>query len=108
MTTAQSLLFFSIICVTTVFTRALPFLLFPDRKQTPKYIVYLGKVLPFTIIGMLVIYCLKDVSFTVSPFGIPECIAIGSIVLLHLWKRNTLLSIGVGTVLYMLMVQFLF
>lgn len=88
--------------------RFAPFLIFRNEEQTPKLITDLGKVLPFAIMGMLVVYCLKDVSLTHAPFGIPEALGCGIVALLHIWKRNTLLSIGVGTVSYMLMVQFLF
>lgn len=107
-TTQQSILFFVTISLTTIFIRVLPFLIFPDHKETPKYITYLGKVFPYATIGMLVIYCLKDISFTAAPFGLPELISLGVIVFLHLWKNNTLLSIGAGTVLYMILVQFIF
>lgn len=107
-TIIQSIIFFGVISLTTILIRILPFLIFPDHKQTPKYIEYLGKVLPFTIIGMLVIYCLKDISFTSSPFGLPEMISIAAIIALHLWKNNTFLSIGAGTILYMILVQFVF
>lgn len=107
-TIGQSIIFFGTISLTTIFIRVLPFLLFPENKETPKYINYLGKVLPFTIIGMLVIYCLKDVSLTTTPFGLPEVISIITIIFLHLWKSNTFLSIGVGTLVYMLLVQFIF
>ncbi|MDF2473180.1 MAG: branched-chain amino acid transport [Anaerocolumna sp.] len=107
-TLTQSLIFFGIISLTTLATRALPFLLFPDHKEMPKYVKYLGNVLPYTIIGMLVIYCFKDVSFIQAPFGLPEVISTALIILLHLWKKNMLLSIGGGTVLYMLLVQGIF
>ena len=107
-TTQQSILFFVTISLTTIFIRVLPFLIFPDHKETPKYITYLGKVFPYATIGMLVIYCLKDISFTAAPFGLPELISLGVIVILHLWKNKTLLSIGAGTVLYMILVQFIF
>lgn len=106
-TFSQSILFFGIISLTTMAIRTLPFLLFPENKKTPKFILYLGSVLPYTIIGMLVIYCLKDVSFVKTPYGLPEVISIAVIVLLHLWKNNTLLSIGAGTVIYMFLVQFI-
>lgn len=107
-TTQQSILFFVTISLTTIFIRVLPFHIFPDHRETPKYITYLGKVFPYATIGMLVIYCLKDISFTAAPFGLPELISLGVIVFLHLWKNNTLLSIGAGTVLYMVLVQFIF
>ncbi len=89
-------------------TRFLPFLIFGEKRQTPPIITYLGQVLPFAIMGMLVVYCLKDVHFFSAPFGAPEIIGCGIVALLHLWKRNSLLSIGVGTVAYMLMVQLVF
>ena len=69
---------------------------------------YLSEVLPYAIMGMLVVYCLKDVSFTSAPFGIPEFLSCAVVAGLHIWKRNTLLSIGGGTVFYMLLVQYLF
>jgi len=89
-------------------TRFLPFLIFGEKRETPKLITYLGQVLPFAIMGMLVVYCLKDVKFLSAPFGAPEIIGCAVVALLHLWKRNSLLSIGVGTVAYMLMVQLIF
>ena len=92
----------------TMATRFLPFLIFQGDKKTPEIIVYLGKVLPYAIMGMLVIYCMKDVSFLSAPFGIPEILGCAVVALLHLWKRNSLLSIGVGTVFYMLLVQLIF
>ncbi len=108
LTTTQSILFFGIISITTIIIRFIPFILFPDNKRTPNYILYLGKVLPYTTIGMLVIYCLKELSFTNFPFGLPEIISILVIIALHLWKSNTFLSIGAGTVLYMVLVQYVF
>ena len=92
----------------TAATRFLPFLIFGNGKKTPDIIVYLGKVLPYAIMGMLVIYCLKNVSFLQSPFGIPELLGCAAVAILHIWKRNTLLSIGAGTVLYMLLIQLVF
>lgn len=91
----------------TMVTRFLPFLIFPEGKEPPKFIQYLGKVLPYAVIGLLVIYCLKDVPGS-GTYGIPEFLAIVFIVLLHRWKKNILLSIGGGTVFYMLLVQFVF
>jgi len=105
LTTGQSLIMVFAIALTTVLTRALPFLLFPQNKETPKYIRYLGRVLPCAVIGMLIIYCLKNVS---APFGAPQLISVAVVVLLHKWKHSTLLSIGGGTVLYMLLIQFVF
>ena len=94
--------------VVTAATRFLPFLIFGNGKKTPEIITYLGKVLPYAIMGMLVVYCLKSVSFIQAPFGLPEIIACAAVAILHIWRRNTLLSIAVGTVGYMLLVQFVF
>jgi len=92
----------------TMATRFLPFLVFGNNRKTPDIIVYLGKVLPYAIMGMLVVYCMKDVSFLTAPYGIPELLGCAAVAILHLWKRNTLLSIGVGTVFYMVLVQLVF
>ena len=92
----------------TMATRFLPFLIFGKKRKTPPIIEYLGTVLPCAIMGMLVVYCLKDVSFLRSPFGLPELIACAVVAVLHIWKRNSLLSIGGGTVCYMLLVQLVF
>ena len=83
--------------------RFLPFLVF--RKNTPGYIVYLGKVLPSAIIGMLVVYCLKDVEITAAPFGLPELTALAVVAALQYWKRNSLISILSGTLFYMVLIR---
>jgi branched-subunit amino acid transport protein AzlD len=92
----------------TQLTRWLPFWLFPENKEPPALVTYLGKVLPPAMMGLLVAYCLKDVSLITAPHGIPEAIALAAVVGLHLWKRNVLLSIAGGTVLYMVLVQAVF
>ena len=92
----------------TILTRFLPFLIFRGDRKIPDIIVYLGKVLPYAIMGMLVVYCLKDISFLAAPYGIPELLGCLAVALLHIWKRNTLLSIGGGTALSMLLVQLVF
>lgn len=92
----------------TALLRFLPFLILGGKRKTPPVVAHLGKVLPFAIMGMLVVYCLKGVRLSVFPFGIPEAIGCTAVALLHIWKRNTLLSIGAGTVCYMLLVQFVF
>ena len=86
----------------------LPFLLFPAGKPTPRYIQYLGKVLPSAVFGLLVVYSLKDVSLLTGSHGIPELISVAVVIALHLWKRQMLLSIAGGTVCYMLLVQLVF
>ena len=108
MTTIQSVITILVVVLGTMLTRFLPFLVFPEGKTPPPYIAYLGTVLPYAVIGLLVIYCFKDVSLTAAPHGLPEGIAVLAVAGAHLWKRNMLLSIGVGTVLYMLLVQLVF
>ena len=98
----------AIIALVTIALRFLPFLIYGGKRQTPAHVSYLGKVLPFAIMGMLVVYCLRNISFAAFPFGIPELLACAVVVLLHLWKRNTLLSIAGGTVFYMILVQLVF
>ena len=90
----------------TILLRAAPFLIF--RKKTPAYILYLGRVLPAAIIGMLVIYCLKDTNLLSAPYGAPELIAGLLVAELQAWKRNILLSILAGTAVYMLLTQMVF
>ena len=104
----HSALLIAVMAIVTAGLRFLPFLIFGENRKTPPLISYLGQVLPFAIMGMLVVYCLKDVSFTAVPFGIPEVIGCAVVTLLHIRKRNTLLSIGAGTLCYMLLVQFVF
>lgn len=104
----HDILLIGITTLVTMLTRFLPFLIFGEKRKTPEIITYLGKVLPFAIMGMLVVYCLKDVNFLAKPFGVPELIGIAVTAGLHIWRRNSLLSIGVGTVTYMLLVQFVF
>lgn len=94
--------------VVTMLIRALPFLVFGGNKKRPAVIDYLADVLPYAIMGMLVVYCLKSVSLVTAPHGLPELIACVAVVLLHLWKRNTLLSIIAGTAVYMVLVQVVF
>jgi branched-subunit amino acid transport protein AzlD len=104
----HSALMIAVIALVTAVLRFLPFLIFGENRKTPPLVSYLGQVLPYAIMGMLVVYCLKGVSLTTFPFGIPELLGCAAVTLLHIWKRNTLLSIGVGTVCYMLLVQFVF
>lgn len=108
MSDLHSALMIAVIALVTAALRFLPFLIFSENRKTPTLVSYLGQVLPYAIMGMLVIYCLKGVSLTTFPFGIPELLGCAAVTLLHIWKRNTLLSIGVGTVCYMLLVQFIF
>ena len=105
-TASHSAVLIAVMSAVTVLLRALPFLVF--RKKVPAYVSYLGRVLPPAIIGMLVIYCLKDTTVTAAPFGAPELIAGALVVILQAWKRNALLSILSGTAVYMLLIQLVF
>ena len=98
----------AIASVVTMLIRSLPFLVFGGNKKRPAVIDYLADVLPYAIMGMLVVYCLKSVSLVTAPHGLPELIACVAVVLLHLWKRNTLLSIIAGTAVYMVLMQVVF
>lgn len=103
-----SFLIIAAVALTTFATRVLPFLMFPKDKEIPPVVRYLGKVLPPAVISMLVVYCLKGVNLTAMPFGLPEFISVAVVIGLHVWKRNNLLSIGAGTVLYMVLIQTVF
>ena len=98
----------AIMALVTLLLRLLPFLIFNGKRETPKFINYLGKVLPYAIMGMLVVYCLRSTGVTSYPWGIPELIASLVVIALHLWRHNTLISIVAGTACYMLLVQFVF
>lgn len=108
MNITQQVIIIAMVVLGTMMTRFLPFIVFPSGKSTPKYVQYLGKVLPSAVIGLLVIYCFKDVNLTEGSRGIPELIAVAAVALLHIWKRNMLLSIAGGTITYMMLVQFVF
>ena len=108
MTLAQQIVTIALCSLATLTSRFLPFLVFSPKKETPKYVQYLGNALPCAVFGMLVVYCLKKVNVLSGPHGLPEGIAIVVTVALHLWKKQMLLSIAGGTVCYMLLVQFLF
>lgn len=105
LTSTQTFIMILSIALGAAITRFLPFLLFPENKKPPETISYLGRVLPPAMMGLLVIYCFKNVSFLSKPHGIPEFVAILVIAALHFWKRNVLLSIGGGTIIYMFLVQ---
>lgn len=105
---AHSAALVAVISLVTALLRFLPFLIFGGNGKTPAFITYLGEVLPFAIMGMLVVYSLKDVSIVSGSHGLPEFIACAIVAVLHLWKKNTLISMAVGTVCYMLLVQLVF
>ena len=98
----------AVIALVTILLRFLPFWIFGENRKTPPWLAYLGQVLPFAIMGMLVVYCLKDVSPLSAPYGVPQLLSCGLVAALHVWKRNTLLSIAGGTICYMLLMQLVF
>ena len=108
MTLSQQIITIAAVVSGTMVTRFLPFILFPADKPTPKYIQYLGKVLPYAVIGLLVVFCFKSLSITTYPFGWPELIGVVTVILLHWWKKNMLISIAGGTIVYMLAIQGIF
>ena len=108
LTPFQTIVMILAVAAGTQLTRWLPFWLFPEKKEPPPAVMYLGRVLPAAVMGLLVVYCLKNVTWTASPHGLPELLAIFAVVLLHRWKGNVLLSIAGGTALYMALVQLVF
>ena len=108
MTLTEQIITVSMVVLGTLITRFLPFIVFPAGKPTPKYIQFLGKFLPAAVFGLLVIYCLRNVSLVSGSHGIPELISIAVVIGMHLWKRQMLMSIAGGTICYMLLVQLVF
>ena len=108
MTLTEQIITIAMCAIGTMLTRFLPLLVSSSKKPTPDYIQYLGRALPCAIFAMLVVYCLKDVSFTTGNYGLPEILGIVITIALHQWKRQMLLSIGGGTVAYMLLLQYVF
>ena len=108
MTLTQQIVTIAMVILGTMLTRFVPFFVFPAGKPTPKYVQYLGDVLPPAVFGLLIIYCLKNVSIFTGSHAIPELLAITLVIALHTWKRQMLLSIAGGTIFYMILVQFIF
>ncbi|USK68621.1 branched-chain amino acid transporter permease [Peribacillus asahii] len=104
----QQMITIGMVVLGTLLTRFIPFLIFPAGKTPPSYVQYLGNVLPLAVLGLLVVYCLKDVTLFSGSHGIPEFIGIAVVTVLHLWKGKMLLSIAAGTITYILLVQFIF
>lgn len=108
MSTPKAAIMLAIFAFCTFFTRYIAFFAFPPGRKTPPYILYLGKVLPFAITSMLIVYCLKNISFFAAPYALPEFIAIAVVALIFLRLKNSLLAIAAGTVVYMVLVQSVF
>lgn len=104
----HSIILIAVFALGVAALRFMPFLIFSDKRPIPKPILYLGRALPAAVMGMLIVYCFKNVSVTKMPFGLPELIASALVVVLHIWKKNTLISILAGTVSYMLLIRFVF
>lgn len=107
MTLTQEIITIAAVVLGTVLTRFISFIVFPAGRETPKFVKYLGKVLPAAVLGMLVIYCYKGTDFTSSYHGLPELVSGLVVAGLHLWKKNMLLSISAGTVFYMVLIRIL-
>lgn len=105
MNTTQQIITILLIAASTIATRALPFILFPSQKHTPRFVQFLGKYLASAVFGMLIIYCVKDVSFLSGNHGVPQVIGIAFCVLLHLWRKNMFLTIAGGTLFYMAIIH---
>ena len=108
LSTAGAVAAIAVMAIITFLTRALPFLLFDRGESPPKLVLYLGRVLPPAIIAMLIVYCLRGVSFAAPGGWVPQLVSVAAVVILHLWRSNTLLSIFGGTILYMVLVQAVF
>ncbi|HWP50236.1 MAG TPA: AzlD domain-containing protein [Clostridia bacterium] len=108
LTPVQTLVMIFAVALGTMITRFVPFLLFPETREQPKTVAFLGRTLPPAMMGLLVVYCLKGVSLAHAPFGLPELVAILVTAALHKWRGNALLSIGLGTMVYMLLMQRVF
>lgn len=104
----SSLIIIAAVAITTFATRAASFLVFPKDREIPPTVKYIGTILPPAVIGMLVVYCLRSTQVFAYPYGVPELIACLAVIGLHAWKRNVLLSVGAGTILYMVLVQMVF
>lgn len=104
----HSVVLITVIAAVTMALRFLPFLVFNGKREVPEYIMFLGDKLPYAIIGMLIIYCMREVGFGVVSDWLPSFLSIFIVVILHIWKRNTLLSIIGGTFVYMFFVQIVF
>lgn len=102
LTNCQTSITILAVAAATILTRFLPFWIFPEKRQVPRAVLFLGKALPPAMMGLLIVYCLKGVDFTTAPHAIPGIIALVAIYFLHKWKHNALLSIGGGTLIYML------
>lgn len=105
---SHSIAIIAVAAAATLFIRAIPFVIFGGKREVPETVTYLGKVLPPAIMVILVIYCIKSINLFSGNHGIPELLSIAVVAGLHIWKKNTLLSIACGTILYMILVQVVF
>lgn len=108
MTLFEQMITIGMVVLGTMMTRFIPFILFPSGRSTPKYVQYLGKVLPAAALGLLVTYSIRSIDLLSGNHGVPELISVTIVALLHTWRRNMLLSIASGTIVYMLLIQMVF
>lgn len=108
MTDSYIIICIAISALVTLALRVLPFVVFSGGRRTPAVVTYLGRVLPYAIMGMLVVYCLKSADILGAAHGLPELISVAAVVLLHVWKKNTILSVAAGTAVYMLLIRLVF
>lgn len=106
LTDSQAAVTILVMAAATLLTRVLPFVVFSSRNRTPAFVVYLGEVLPYAVIGLLIVYCFKDVKPLAPPYGLPETVAAAATAALFLWRRNVMLAIAGGTLLYIFLVQY--
>lgn len=105
MNTTNTLFVIGIVALCTFFTRVLPFIIFRKKQELPKAVKYLGDILPMAVIAILVIYCLKGIKFYDMGNYLPSIISVAVVILIHTWKRNNLISIGAGTLIYMILIR---
>ncbi|ROR31720.1 branched-subunit amino acid transport protein AzlD [Mobilisporobacter senegalensis] len=105
MESTKALLIILIVALCTFGTRVLPFIIFRKNQELPQIVKYLGDILPMSVIAILVVYCLKGVNFKGAGGFVPSIISVATVILIHIWKRNNLISIGAGTLIYMLLIH---
>lgn len=106
--TRHAMIVIAVMGLAVLATRIVPVLIFGRGEKVPEFILYLGRVVPYTAMGLLIVYCLRDVPVLDSPHGLPEIISLAVVTLSYLWKRNSILSVVIGTALYMFLVQSVF
>ena len=104
----HAMIVIAVMGLAVIATRIVPVLIFGRGERVPEFILYLGRVVPYTAMGLLIVYCLRDVPVMDAPHGLPEIISLAVVTVTYIWKRNTILSVVIGTALYMFLVQSVF